>query len=292
MPHIFDHLVLPAHDLNLQAAHYRRLGFHVGVRNAHPWGTENHIIQLDGAFLELIGIAAGAHLPGPHPAPNEFSFGGFVGQYLAHREGLAMLALQTDDARVEALRYAAAGIGAFSPFHFSRGSTRPDGLNKEVSFTLAFAESSLIPDAGFFACQSHQTRYLWSSSSQVHPNTAQVVSGIVMLADNPSDHAEFLAHFLEQREMLATSMGLEIDTGGGVVEVLTSTAARFRYGSAFASDGETKPHLVAYRIAVAHIAATEECLFRGGVEYVARGKRLVVPALANFGAALIFETSA
>ena len=56
MPRALDHLVIPAHNLTAQADFYRRLGFQVGSRNRHPWGTENHIVQFDGQFLELIGL--------------------------------------------------------------------------------------------------------------------------------------------------------------------------------------------------------------------------------------------
>ena len=65
MPRAIDHLVIAAHDLEAQAALYRRLGFQVGARNRHPWGTENHIVQFDGAFLELIGL--GDAFAAPHP---------------------------------------------------------------------------------------------------------------------------------------------------------------------------------------------------------------------------------
>jgi catechol 2,3-dioxygenase-like lactoylglutathione lyase family enzyme len=57
MPRAIDHVVIPTLDLAAQATLYRRLGFQVGARNRHPWGTENHIVQFDGAFLELIAWA-------------------------------------------------------------------------------------------------------------------------------------------------------------------------------------------------------------------------------------------
>ena len=81
MPRAIDHLVIAAHDLAAQAAFYRRLGFQVGARNRHPWGTENHIIQFDGAFLELIGL--GDNFVAPSVAPGAFSFPDFVGRFLA-----------------------------------------------------------------------------------------------------------------------------------------------------------------------------------------------------------------
>ena len=50
MPRAIDHIVIPARRLDAEAELYRRLGFQVGVRNRHPWGPENHIVQFDGAF--------------------------------------------------------------------------------------------------------------------------------------------------------------------------------------------------------------------------------------------------
>ena len=40
-----DHLVVAVRDLDGAAAFYERLGFQVGARNRHPWGTENRIVQ-------------------------------------------------------------------------------------------------------------------------------------------------------------------------------------------------------------------------------------------------------
>ncbi|WP_146038764.1 VOC family protein, partial [Paracoccus sp. SY] len=44
MRHI-DHVVVAVRDLDGAADLYARLGFQVGPRNRHPWGTENRIIQ-------------------------------------------------------------------------------------------------------------------------------------------------------------------------------------------------------------------------------------------------------
>ena len=54
-----DHLVLAARDLDALAQFFRHIGFAVGARNRHPWGTRNHIVQFDGAFIELIGVEPG-----------------------------------------------------------------------------------------------------------------------------------------------------------------------------------------------------------------------------------------
>jgi catechol 2,3-dioxygenase-like lactoylglutathione lyase family enzyme len=41
-----DHVVHAVRDLDAAAELYRRLGFTVGARNRHAWGTHNHLVQL------------------------------------------------------------------------------------------------------------------------------------------------------------------------------------------------------------------------------------------------------
>src|SRR3954468_4008380 len=110
MPRALDHLVIAFRDLEAAAGRYRALGFQVGPRNRHPWGTENHIVQFDGVFLELIGLGAGfaAPAPGDPVAP----FAGFIAEYLERREGIAMMVLRSDDAEADRRAFAQGGLGA------------------------------------------------------------------------------------------------------------------------------------------------------------------------------------
>ncbi|PZO02624.1 MAG: VOC family protein, partial [Hyphomicrobiales bacterium] len=83
-PRGLDHLVIGVRDLDAAGAFYESLGFTVGARNRHPWGTENRIVQFPGSFLELITIGdAAAIVP---PAPRVFSFGSFVSEALKRGE--------------------------------------------------------------------------------------------------------------------------------------------------------------------------------------------------------------
>src|SRR5712675_2773497 len=52
-----DHIVHAVRDLDAAAATYGRLGFTIGARNKHPWGTHNRIVQLPGFFIELLTLA-------------------------------------------------------------------------------------------------------------------------------------------------------------------------------------------------------------------------------------------
>ena len=99
-PRGLDHLVLGVHDLDAAAALYQRLGFTVGARNTHPWGTQNRIVQFPGAFLELITVGDAGAIP-PH-GQRRFSFGAFVRDALARGEGMSMLVLESKDAAAAA----------------------------------------------------------------------------------------------------------------------------------------------------------------------------------------------
>src|SRR5437870_2487697 len=122
MPRGLDHIVHAARDLDAAAELYRRLGFTVGARNRHPWGTHNHIIQFPGCFLELLAVVE------PDKLGSEgFSalFGTFNRLFLKRQEGLSFIMLESADAAADAAAFHAAGIGVSDALHFEREGTRP-----------------------------------------------------------------------------------------------------------------------------------------------------------------------
>src|ERR1700748_186037 len=107
-----DHIVHAVHDLDAAADLYRRLGFQVGARNTHPrnWGTQNHVVQLPGTFIEPLALADTAEMA-PH-GPRLFSFGAFNRDFLKQGQGLSMLVLEGRGAP-DAEAFHAAGISNF-----------------------------------------------------------------------------------------------------------------------------------------------------------------------------------
>src|SRR5215204_7032391 len=94
-----DHVVHAVHDLDAAADLYRRLGFTVGARNRHAWGTHNRIVQLPGFFIELLTVAE------PDKLGNDgFSalFGTVNRIFLKRQEGLSFLILESSDATADA----------------------------------------------------------------------------------------------------------------------------------------------------------------------------------------------
>ena len=283
-----DHVVLAARDLAAQAAFYERLGFLVGAPNRHPWGTENHIIQLPGSFIELISTGPGFRRPADRD-PHAMSFPAFIADYLAEREGFAMLAMQSGDAEADRAAFKASGIGDFETFHFARRGRRPDGSETEVAFALAFARSPLLPLAGFFGCQHLYPANFWNEALQQHPNGATRIACVTMVAENPAAHGEFLSHLTGQRDMASTSMGVEMTLGNGArLEILTPVACQFRYGQAISLSAGEPGRLFGLTVDVTDPGHVAGLLEAAGVPFSNRDKLLTVEAESAFGVSLAF----
>ena len=114
-----DHVVHVVRDLEAAGELYDMLGFTVGARNRHPWGTDNRIVQTPGFFVELLEIAEPAAIP-PH-GDHVFSFGAFNRDFLAAKgPGLPLLVLEGRDPAAEKAEFDAAGFGGLDLFDFSR----------------------------------------------------------------------------------------------------------------------------------------------------------------------------
>jgi len=282
-----DHIAHAVRDLDAAAALYRRLGFEVGGRNRHPpvWGTQNHIVQLAGSYIEVLGIADESGMA-PHES-RRFSFGAFNRDFLSRGEGLSMLALEGRGAP-DAGEFRAAGIGDFELFELEREGRKRDGTVARFAFTLAFAADPGAPQAGFFTCQNHFPENFWNPAFQVHANGAVSVAGVVLVADNPSDHHIFLSAFTGEREMLATSSGIAIKTPRGEIQVMTPAAFRDHFA---ADPPETArgARLAALRFAARDIDVTAKLLEQSGLPHHTRMGHIVISPQTAMGATLAFE---
>lgn len=285
MARSLDHLVLAVRDLDAAADFYGRLGFQVGGRNRHPWGTQNRLVQFPEAFLELITVAEAGAIP-PHGG-RSFSFGAFLRDYLARREGFAMLVLDSQDAKADAAHFAARGIGDFEPFFFERRGRRPDGSETHVAFTLAFAQDPGARAAGFFVCEQHRPEDFWNEAFQRHPNGATGLASASLAAADPRGHRTFLAGFTdadptESGRDLSFALGRQ-----GRLDVLTPDGAAESYGAVQGEPGGAA--LVAFSVRVRDLARQAHAIDAAGVPHQRIGSRIIVPPSTAFGVAIAFE---
>lgn len=267
-----DHLVLAVHDLDRAAAFYEGLGFQVGARNRHPWGTENRLVQFRSSFLELITVGDSALIP-PH-APGRFSFGAFVRDYLERREGLAMVVLDSTDAPADAAEFARTGIGRFEPFSFERKGRRPDGGETVVGFSLAFALDPRLPDTSFFVCQQHNPEAFWNPAFQQHANGAHDVVSVTLEVSDPLEHADFVAGFTGIAGQTCGEQDLVFPLRG--------------HGRLITASGDGAAGCLSYRVAVADPAAVAERLRRLGMPFKTVDGVVAIGATEAFGVAIQF----
>lgn len=281
-----DHLVLATRNLDATAEVYRRLGFTVGRQNRHAWGTLNHVIQMPGTFLELIGLEPGFRAP-PQSDP-VWPFAGFIEHYLSAREGFAMLVLEAADATAEQARLAGHGIAAPSTFRFERRGTRADGSPVHLAFTLAFGHVPVTPAAGYFLCQQHFPENFWAPALQMHANTVTGVEAVTFATTDVARAARTLEQFAGA---VATPRGdgvVEIQTARGRIEVATRAQAEALYGTGTLPDGPETGYWAGVRFYVADRDAARRCIAASGLTHRPVGPRLVVAAEAVHGVALGF----
>lgn len=281
-----DHIVHLVRDLDAAGADYERLGFTVGARNRHPWGTHNRIVQFAHFFIELLSVVEEEKILAARPrAP---SFGALARDLLAQGEGFAMLALESRDAHADAQAFRASNIGDFAVFDFARETRRSDGRAAEVAFSLAFASDPQPAQAAFFSCQQHFPGNFWDAALQQHANGALGVAGVVLVAENPADHYIFLSAFVGERELDATSTGITVHTPRGDIQVMDPAAFRMRHGLE-PPPSQAGARIAALRLAVTSLTQARAVLADRGIEAREQmGRLFVAPAHAH-GATIVFE---
>jgi len=278
-----DHIVHTVRDLDAAAARYQELGFQVGARNRHPWGTHNRLVQFPGFFIEILTVAEPERL-----GADDLSrlFGAPNRAFLVRHEGLWGLLLESRDAVADAARFREAGIAASDAVRFEREGKRPDGTPVRLGFTLAFARDAAA-EAGFATCAQLAPDNFWNPAFQAHHNAASGVMGVVLVADNPSDHHVFLSAFTGERELLATSNGITVATPRGTIDVMTPAA----YAGHFAvapPDIREGARLAALIVAVPDAGAVAARLDQAKIAAVNRMGRVIVGPDIMAGAAIVF----
>jgi catechol 2,3-dioxygenase-like lactoylglutathione lyase family enzyme len=280
-----DHVVHAVRDLDAAAELYRGLGFTVGSRNRHPWGTHNYIVQLPGFFIELLTLAEPDKL-----GSDGFStlFGRYTGDFVKRHEGLSLLILQSQDAGADEAAFRAAGIAASETMRFEREGKRPDGAPVKLGFSLAFADDKLAPAIHFATCQQHYPENFWNPAFQQHANSASGIAGVVAVAATPADHLVFMQAFAGAKAGRADDDGFMIVTPRGTIEVMTPPAFIARFGVA-APDVARGARLAAIRFTVGAGSRLQGVPEEAGLAGLYAGNATIIGAADAMGAVLVFE---
>ncbi len=260
-----DHLVVCVRHLEAARRTFTRLGFTLTPHAVHPWGTGNSLAQFHGNFIELLTVDDPAKIaPG---GAREFSFGAYTDHFLKRREGGAMLAFASDDARRDREEFARAGLSDYAPFDFARQARLPTGHEATVAFSLAFVTDPRLPELTFFVCQQRAPEFFWRPEYQRHANGASVIEEIVMAAAEPAGLQDLFARIQGEDAVRAIDGRLEVQTACGRITVLGADAAAERCPGLPLAQALESPHIVGCRIAVRDLDAVRMRFDASDVRY-------------------------
>ncbi len=271
MKRAFDHLVLAIDDLAIASDFYERIGFTLTPSAQHPFGTGNRLAQLQGCFLEILGITAPDDIPAA--VPGVFSFGAFNRDYLARGQGLSMIVLQTRDAEADRQDFKKNNLTTYDLFDFSRIARQPDGRDVTVGFTLAFVSVPELPEAMAFTCEQWRPDLFWKSEYQIHANSAQRINEVFLVAEDPVPAETFIK-------------GLSLDPIYGRVNVMSGIEFKRRFSGVSMPNGR----FAGYQIGVDDIHKVRTCMEQNGVDYVDNSSGLWVTPDVGFGSVIEFKS--
>ena len=227
MPAGIDHIVWPVHDLEATRITFHRLGFRDTGLGVHPFGTANYNIQLDGSFIELLGVQQPEKIP-PSIA-GQFNFAAFNQVFLSKREGPSMIVLTTSNALADQARFEKLGYSTFAPVHFARQAKQPGGGYAEVAFTVAFVQHPDFSELGFFSCQHHYPEHFWHPAFQQHANASRRISYIELVLDLQPERIAFLEQLFQTKSTSLINDSVELHIQNASIRLLSPASYEAKY---------------------------------------------------------------
>jgi catechol 2,3-dioxygenase-like lactoylglutathione lyase family enzyme len=269
-----DHAVIAVRDLERARETWRRLGFTLTPRGVHTLGSQNHCIVFERDYVELLAV------PRPHPALEYYA------GFLAQGEGLAAIALATDDAVGAHAGLRAAGIAADPPLDFSRPVEFAGGA-RDAAFRIVQLPVAATPGCRVFLCQHFTPELVWRPEYREHANGATGIAALALIAEDCAGTAARYARIFGTRPRPIPE-GRLVETASAPIAI----ASRARLGRRLDGVGlpvRARPLVGALFVRVADRARTARVLQRGGFEPVllADGSLALHAAQAN-GVTLVF----
>ena len=238
-----DHVVIGVNDLDAAAETYRALGFQLSPRMFHSHGTSNHLVMLDGSFLELLGGFDQV------PQAQRDGFVGDMAESLAHGEGVLACAFRPQDAEAERQALAEQGVEVLPCARFTRPVPLPGGDQGEARITVAMSRYPRQPDLRLFLSQQHRPEVVWIPQWQQHPNGALRITRAVYQLPTPQQHLDHFSAFVGSPPSRAGDELLEWRTPTGQLTLMSQRALSDHYGGVL----HDLPGAVEGRLAVVEI---------------------------------------
>jgi hypothetical protein len=269
-----DHVVIAARDLDSTQETFRRMGFTLTPRGHHTLGSENHCVVFGHDYFELLMVSQ--RLPG-----REYYY-----DFARIGDGLAAIALKTDNARGAFGELTAAALAPSEPVDFSRPVQFAEGT-KTASFRITQLGLEQTPGGQVFLCQHFNRDVVWRPEYQTHAITA---TGLAALAIVSADVGATAAAYERLFDVKARAIneGLLIDTGDTPIAVVSEPALAKRLPGIWIS-ARHQPCMAALFIRVADRDIAERVLRAGGLHPTRMPDGAVaVGAAEAHGVAIIF----
>ena len=269
-----DHIVIATRDLDSTQDTFRRMGFTLTPRGHHTLGSQNHCVVFGQDYFELLMVPQ--RLPG-----REYYY-----DFARIGDGLAAVALKTDNARGAYGELSAAALAPSEPVDFSRPVQLPEGA-KNASFRITQLGLEQTPGGQVFVCQHFTRDVVWRPEYQRHANTATGLAALAILSnDVPATAAAYERLFDVKARTI--DEGLLIDTGDTPIAVVGERALAKRLPGVWIS-ARHQPCMAALFIRVSDRGVAERSIRAGGLHPTRMPDGSVaVGAAEAHGVAIIF----
>lgn len=271
-----EHPLVVSEDLDALADRYRAMGFAPTRKGYHPWGTGTQLVLFPDNFIELMGIEDRSLID--EPGETGFRFGRFIDDQLNRREGIAMIALHSDDAEADAAAVTARGIEPDGVVNFRRAVTLPDGTLDEAVVTLAMLIDWDRPQLSHFICQQHRPEFVWVPEWMQHPNGANAITRVVYTAAEPYALWRRFAGIWDEDALHDLGNSFSVKTAGGELLVLDRPSAEARFAPVQMPYGwRDAPCAVAITVRVPDLNTLHMFMLRNMVPHVRTDQHVRIP---------------
>lgn len=269
-PRSLDHFVDAVYDVDLAAAQYQRLGFHVLPKMRHvEIGSCNRIIQFNDTYLELAGDLDRCPPSLRDRLTPRFQCG----------EGLAMTSLTSRDLRGDhETLLSDPTLTVDRILNARRQITMPDSSQDETNSHCFYVWHPRSTFLTLFFSEHYKTHTIWVPAYMRHPNGVQRVVGQAFVAPAPLQELTYFSRLLELAPTLVTPERLVFITARGEsIEILAPAGLTNRFGTAAPSPcAAFAGYGVALRYQVADLDTCRQLLAANGVPHRDDGDLLTV----------------
>ena len=270
-----DHTVIAVRDLDAAGDTFARMGFTLTPRGFHTLGSQNHCVMLGQDYVELMWLPPGLKMK-VRP---------FIADFLERGEGLAALALKTNNAAAAHAELARAGLDPTRPMRFSPG--RSARRQARCGIRTLDIGRKYAPAGRMFVCQHLTPDLVWRPEHQRHGNGASALAAVAIVARDVAPVARMYSRIFD-REPKEIAEGLLVETGGAPLAIVTERSLGVRLPGVWITS-RPLPMIAALFIHVADRATAEAALRAGGLHPMRMPDgSIAVGAAEAHGVALVF----